>query len=192
MFLDQPPATRLRSGLVRSLPFRVAPWMFILGVAAGVLLAGDKLLIFKPFWTTEKANQEPVDENWRQLSTSPSRHVAQVLRTVDGDTFEARVRVWPNMEVMTRVRLRGIDAPERKASCAEEQRLAEAATVALAKLLRDGGVTIFNISPDKYAGRVVADVATHKTASVSSVLLELGMARPYEGGRRTGWCPAPR
>lgn len=192
MFLDPNPETRLRSGFVRSLPFRFAPWMFILGVAAGVLLAGDKFLISKSFWTTEKANPEPVDENWRQLSTSPSRHVAQVLRTVDGDTFEARVQVWPNMEVMTRVRLRGIDAPERKANCAEELRLAEAATAALAKLLREGGVTIFNISPDKYAGRVVADVATYKTSSVSKALLELGVARPYDGGRRAGWCPVPR
>ena len=66
----------------------------------------------------------------------------------------------PGQDVMTRVRLRGIDAPELKAACAEELRLAEAATAALRDLLRQGEVAIYNIGPDKYQGRVVADVAT--------------------------------
>lgn len=51
--------------------------------------------------------------------------------------------------------------------------------VALAQRPLHGGATIFNISPDKYAGRVVADVATHKTASVSSASAELARACPY-------------
>jgi endonuclease YncB( thermonuclease family) len=33
---------------------------------------------------------------------------AEVLRIIDGDTFEARVRVWPGLDVDTKVRLRGI------------------------------------------------------------------------------------
>ena len=36
----------------------------------------------------------------------------EVLRVIDGDTFEARVRIWPGMDVTTKVRLRGIDAAE--------------------------------------------------------------------------------
>ena len=35
---------------------------------------------------------------------------AEVIRIIDGDTFEARVRVWPGLDVDTKVRLRGIDA----------------------------------------------------------------------------------
>ena len=38
--------------------------------------------------------------------------------------------------------------------------MAEASTGALRAMLAEGGVMIFNIGPDKYAGRVVADVAT--------------------------------
>ena len=49
--------------------------------------------------------------------------------------------------------------------------MAEAAGDALNRLLREGGVTIFNIGPDKYPGRVVADVATKRTPSVSAALL---------------------
>ena len=39
------------------------------------------------------------------------------IRTIDGDTFEARVHLEPGLDLNTRVRLRGIDAPELKASC---------------------------------------------------------------------------
>ena len=41
--------------------------------------------------------------------------------------------------------------------------MAKAATAALRALLGEGDVRIFNIGPDKYAGRVVADVATRRT-----------------------------
>ena len=89
---------------------------------------------------------------------------------------------------MSRVRLRGIDAPELKASCPQELQMAEAARDALRVLLGEGEVAIFNIGPDKYSGRVVADVATRKTANVSSALLAAGHARSYSGGHRVGWC----
>jgi endonuclease YncB( thermonuclease family) len=90
--------------------------------------------------------------------------------------------------MVTRVRLRGIDAPEMKAACAEEYRMAQAAGDALRKLLGEGEVTIFNIGPDKYNGRVVADVATRQTPNVSEALLNGGHARRYGGGHRGGWC----
>ena len=50
-----------------------------------------------------------------------SGHPAEVVRVLDGDTFEARVRIWPGMDVTTRVRLRGIDAPELHARCDDER-----------------------------------------------------------------------
>ena len=94
----------------------------------------------------------------------------------------------PGQDVTTRVRLRGIDAPELKAACAEEFRMAEAATSALRDLLGQGEVAIYNIGPDKYQGRVVADVATKRTGNVSAALLTTGHVRSYNGGHRNGWC----
>ncbi|MES2601833.1 MAG: thermonuclease family protein [Pseudomonadota bacterium] len=120
------------------------------------------------------------------------RHFVEVVRVVDGDTFEARVHLWPGLDMTTRVRLRGIDAPEMKGACAEEFRMAEASSEALRALLADGDVTIFSIGPDKYNGRVVADAATRRTPSVSLALLASGHARPYQGGKRGGWCMAAR
>jgi len=66
--------------------------------------------------------------------------------------------------------------------------MAEAATDALRALLGEGEVTISNIGPDKYNGRVDAEVATRKTPNVSAAMLAAGHARSYNGGRRNGWC----
>jgi micrococcal nuclease len=52
---------------------------------------------------------------------------ATVLRVLDGDTFEARATVWPDLEVTVAVRIAGIDAPELQSHCARERELAGAA-----------------------------------------------------------------
>lgn len=117
-----------------------------------------------------------------------SAHPAQVLRVIDGDTFEARVRVWPGLDITTKVRLRGIDAPEFNARCAAEIAKAEAARNALVAILAEGDVGIARVAPDKYGGRVVADASTRKTSDVSAALLDGGLVRRYAGGRRESWC----
>lgn len=126
----------------------------------------------------------------RAAPASPLRngHAAEVLRVIDGDTFEARVRVWPGMGVTMRVRLRGIDAPELNARCADERVKALAARDALTRILAQGAVGVAQIGRDKYGGRVDADVSTAQTADVSAVMLAGGFARAYTGGRRGSWC----
>jgi endonuclease YncB( thermonuclease family) len=116
-------------------------------------------------------------------------HPAEVMRVLDGDTFEARVNLWPGLEITTRVRLRGIDAPEMKARCGEERAKAEAARDALRNLLDQGDVGISHVTLDKYGGRVLADASTRVTPNISEALLDAGAVRPYSGGRREGWCP---
>jgi endonuclease YncB( thermonuclease family) len=113
---------------------------------------------------------------------------AEVVRVIDGDTFEARVRVWPNLDVNTKVRLRNIDAPELHARCADELAKAQAARAALETILAPGEVTISQVGIDKYGGRVDALAAARGTADVSTALLTGGFARGYDGGRRGSWC----
>lgn len=125
---------------------------------------------------------------WKRAGSPDTRHAVDVIRTIDGDTFEARVHLPPDLNLTTRIRLRGVDAPELKASCQQELQMAESATNALRALLGEGGVTIFNIGPDKYAGRVVADAATRRTGNVSTTMLAAGHVRSYGGGHRSGWC----
>jgi endonuclease YncB( thermonuclease family) len=115
-------------------------------------------------------------------------HPAEVLRVIDGDTFEARVRIWPGMDVTTRIRLRGIDAAEMHARCDDERIKAAAAREALTRILAEGAVGISGVAQDKYGGRVDADVSTAKTANVSAEMLQRGLVRAYRGGRRESWC----
>jgi endonuclease YncB( thermonuclease family) len=162
--------------------------MFVLGVAAGTMLpVRDWVRRSLPSAADSTAARD-AEIIWKRSGNSATPHHVDVIRTIDGDTFEARVHLEPGLDLNTRVRLRGIDAPELKASCAQELRMAEAATGALRAMLGEGDVKIFNIGPDKYAGRVVAEVATRRTGNVSTAMLAAGHARSYGGGHRNGWC----
>jgi endonuclease YncB( thermonuclease family) len=129
-----------------------------------------------------------VDAPFLPTAMARGAYSADVVRVLDGDTFEARVRIWPGLEVTTKVRLRGIDAPELKAHCEAEQRKAEAAREALRVLLAQGEVAIARVTLDKYGGRVVADASTGSTTDISQALLGAGLVRSYGGGRRESWC----
>ncbi len=157
---------------------------FALGLGAGATIG--------PVTASRSAAAPPaVTPAPRSIESVTSRlvHPAEVLRVLDGDTFEARVHLWPGLEVTTRVRLRGIDAPELKARCGAERAKAEAARDALRALLDQGDVGISRVALDKYGGRVVADASTRATPDVSSALLGVGAVRRYSGGHRDGWCP---
>lgn len=116
-----------------------------------------------------------------------------MLRVIDGDTFEARVHVWPGLDVNTKIRLRNIDAPELHARCADELAKAQAARTALETMLATGGVTVSRIGIDKYGGRVDALAATRDTPDISAALLmaasravttAAAVARGADAGRR--------
>jgi endonuclease YncB( thermonuclease family) len=115
-------------------------------------------------------------------------YAAEVVRIIDGDTFVARMRTGPGGEIETRVRLRSIDAAELHARCSKELRLALAARAALQRLLADGRVMLSHVGPDKYPGRIDANVATRGTNDISAAMLSGGFARAYDGGRRRSWC----
>jgi micrococcal nuclease len=111
-----------------------------------------------------------------------------VLEVIDGDTFLARAKVWPGHEVTVSVRLRGIDTPERKGKCDSEIKAAEEARLALEFALSGAPVQIRNISGDKYFARVIADAGNSDVRDAAAFMLGIDLARPYEGGRRQGWC----
>jgi endonuclease YncB( thermonuclease family) len=124
----------------------------------------------------------------RQALAAKRVYAAEVVRIIDGDTFVARMRTEPGGEIETRVRLRSIDAAELHARCSKELRLALAARAALQRLLADGSVILSHVGPDKYPGRIDANVATRSTNDISAAMLSGGFARAYDGGRRGTWC----
>jgi endonuclease YncB( thermonuclease family) len=49
-------------------------------------------------------------------------------------------------------------------------------------------VTLADVRPDKYFGRVVARIITADGTDAGAVLVGEGMARAYAGRARSGWC----
>jgi endonuclease YncB( thermonuclease family) len=164
--------------------------IFLLGASAGVAIRSLSPHAPGVAIAPGPARAEPLAATIAMARKLDAKLVypAEVLRVIDGDTFEARVRVWPGLNVETKVRLRGVDAAELHARCAEELAKAQAARAALARILAEGEVAISRVGVDKYGGRIDAAVATGSTADVAAALLGAGMARSYDGGRRQSWC----
>lgn len=116
----------------------------------------------------------------------PGPYPAEVVRVLDGDSFEARIRIWLDQDVVTIVRLAGIDTAELDAPCDAARARAAAARDFLSERLKAGVVSLSDIRRDKFGGRVVAR-ATAGGADVASALAEAGLAQPYRG-RRPDWC----
>lgn len=109
---------------------------------------------------------------------------ATLLRVIDGDTLLVRARVWLDLEVITRVRLRDVNAPELRSRNEEERERAQAARDFVATLTEGAVLRLTEIGQDKYGGRVVARVAVDG-ADLGAALLAEGHARPMgPRGRR--------
>jgi len=126
---------------------------------------------------------------------------ALVVAVIDGDTLEVRVHIWLGQNISTRVRLVGIDAPEIKGKCDRERDLARRARAYLLARLDPaatgaaigagaGVVRLREVRYGKYAGRVLARVETLDGMDLGQELVAAGLARPYDGRRRSSWCEA--
>src|SRR3954447_12149191 len=87
----------------------VLPWIFVIAVVAGTMLPVRHWV--RDLWQHPADSQAARDAEiiWRQAGHPDLHHPVDVIRTIDGDTFLARVHLSPGVELTTRVRLRGID-----------------------------------------------------------------------------------
>jgi endonuclease YncB( thermonuclease family) len=123
------------------------------------------------------------------LAIASNIYVARVIDVIDGDTIRVEISLTDDLSLTTSIRVRGIDTPELRGKCAAERALAERARSALRSLLPpDTRVTISRLARDKYGGRYDADVETADGRSLARALIDAGLARPYTGGPRRGWC----
>jgi micrococcal nuclease len=113
---------------------------------------------------------------------------ADVIRVIDGDTLALRARIWIGLDLVVNARIRGIDTPEINGKCDREKAMAAAARAHLVGLVAEGNVRLRQIENDKYAGRVLADIATEDGTDLREAMLGSGHARPYDGGSRDPWC----
>ena len=120
----------------------------------------------------------------------PERYAWRVLGVKDGDTLTVDLPGLPAPLNPVAVRLRGVDTPESggRAKCTLERTMAARATgftraaIAAARSIEFGAPTW-----DKYGGRIDAEVWVDGQL-LSGRLIEAGLARPYDGGKRKGWC----
>jgi len=115
---------------------------------------------------------------------------AKVLRVIDGDTVQVEVAIWPGLRQVTKLRLAGVNAPEKRgrkiADC--EKRAGRAATTFTRDFLQGARtVTVSGVRPGKYAGRMLGSIRVNGK-SLERALLDASHARPYQGGRRKPWC----
>jgi micrococcal nuclease len=111
-----------------------------------------------------------------QENRSPSAFIA-----IDGDTIKSPAGV--------KYRLLGFDAPETYlAKCIEELDKGTAAKRRLQQLIDTGKARLVESGKlDKYR-RMLATLYV-AGADVATTLIAEGLARPYAGGKREGWCP---
>ncbi len=125
----------------------------------------------------------------------------QVIHVTDGDTVLVMVEAWPLTFHRVAIRIADVDAPETRGGCAASKALADEAQEFLAALLGlrtgDSGldaigaplITLRNIRPGKFAGRMVAEMYTADGVNVGERLVAEGYAKPWDGeGDRPGWC----
>lgn len=137
----------------------------------------------------------------RATNVIPGPVQARVLDVIDGDTVLVLAEPWPLTFHRVRIRIADIDAPELRGGCIASKAKAASAQQFLAELLgarREAQgmevievptITLRNIRPGKYQGRMVAEIWSAAGENVGARLLVEGLAVPYNGeGARKDWC----
>ncbi|WP_223290417.1 thermonuclease family protein [Nitratidesulfovibrio sp. SRB-5] len=109
---------------------------------------------------------------------------AVVLRVPDGDTLVVDIPGYPPVAGRAiSVRIAGCDTPEKRDPRAELRELSRRARELTLHMAAPGStVTLRNLRRDKYF-RLLADVEADG-GDIASALIERGLAKPYEGGRK--------
>ena len=129
----------------------------------------------------------------QEIPSPYSEYYGKVVRIIDGDTLEVRIDLWPGLEVVYAVRVRGIDAPElRGAECPQEKLWADEAKAQAEKLYGIGTtVRIENVELDSF-GRALADVRRWRSDRwmyFAEEMTERDMAKPWQPGMDDiDWC----
>lgn len=107
---------------------------------------------------------------------------ARQIRVVDGDTLEIRTKT------PYKVRIEGMDAPERiGAKCPEEKALAARAKARMQEMVDSGNIRIARSTRKDKWGRVLTRVYL-KDTDVARIMIRERLARPYSDAVRQSWC----
>lgn len=110
---------------------------------------------------------------------------ATVMRIIDGDTVDLDIDLGFHVSIKQRVRLAGIDTPEKTSSNRETRESAFKAMIRLKELIPENStVSIQTFKSDKY-GRMLAVILNDSLdKSVNQILLDEHLATEYNGGKK--------
>lgn len=112
---------------------------------------------------------------------------AELVRVVDGDTIDVTIELWPGLTQKARIRLEGVNTPEKRTRLLCEKIAGIAATEFTQAFVESGAITIDDVRNGKFAGRVLGNVFVDGH-SLADALLVSGHAKAYSGGKREPWC----
>jgi len=106
----------------------------------------------------------------------------------DGDTCYIDVPFLPDSLRKMSIRILGIDTPEIRGKCDKEKELALEAREFANKAFREANeIDYQDLGWDKYGGRLLTNVYLDGKL-YSKMIIDAGLARPYDGGTKEGWC----
>ena len=115
----------------------------------------------------------------------------KITRVKDGDTVEFEAKWLPApLKPLLSLRVLGVDTPEKapRAKCEKEAKGGQAATDFTKKKVAEAKKIQIEIKDwDKFGGRVLGDVILDGQ-SLSKMLIDNNMARPYHGEAKKSWC----
>jgi len=128
---------------------------------------------------------------WSNFLNAETLYDYKIIRVIDGDTVEIEANFLPPpLKPSLKLRIYGIDTPEKKsrAKCELEAELSKKATTFTQKVINESISRKIKIRKwDKYGGRVLGDIILDGK-SLEALLLNEGLAKPYDGGKKFSWC----
>lgn len=114
----------------------------------------------------------------------------KIIKVIDGDTVKFEANFLPDpLRKQLNLRVLGIDTPEKgkRAECDSERELSKKASQFTKDFIASGKPYILLENWGKFGGRVLGDVIVDEKR-LSAALIDAGLARPYDGGKKESWC----
>ncbi len=111
-----------------------------------------------------------------------SRYKAKLIRIIDGDTIDAEIEAGFDIYVRKRIRLWGINAPERRSKDKDEVKASKRATKRLTEILSlSKGVFELVVHGDGKYGRCLGEIFVNNLSeSINNTLIKEGLVKKYE------------
>ena len=110
-----------------------------------------------------------------------------VVYVLDGDTVDVTIDLWPNLTLKERVRIYGVDTPEKRTRRACEKVDGLRATAMVETLLPVGSEFELEVVGFGKFGRPLGNIRNAAGLDIGASLINAGLAYPYFGEKKKEW-----